>query len=315
MKILFMGTPDIAADALTALHAAGHDILGAVCQGDKPKGRGHRMMPPPVKERALSLGIPVYQPERVRDEAFIETVSALAPDACVVVAYGKILPSALLSLPKYGCFNLHVSLLPAYRGAAPMQRALMNGERETGVCVMYMDEGLDTGDILACERFDLTEDDDFGTLYERSTRVGSELLVRALDMIEKGTAPREKQSEYGVSYAEKITEEDLVLNLSQPATVLAARVRGLSPMPLARLRLPGGRSLKVVKAKAQPEGGDKPCGTVTAVSGKGDGYIDLQVGEGTLRLLRVKPEGKGEMSAGDFVRGRGIAPFDVITSL
>ncbi len=315
MKILFMGTPDIAADALSALHAAGHEIVSAVCQGDKPKGRGHRLTPPPVKERALLLGIPVLQPERVRDEDFLLAVRELAPDACVVVAYGKILPSSLLTLPKYGCFNLHVSLLPAYRGAAPMQRALMNGERETGVCVMYMDEGLDTGDVLACERFELTEEDDFGTLYARSTRVGSELLVRALDMIEKGTAPREKQSEIGVSYAEKITDADLSLDLSLSASTLAAHVRGLSPMPLARLRLPDGRLLKVVKARAQENTVTAPIGTVVSLSGKGDGYIDLACGEGTLRLLRIKPEGKGEMTAGDLVRGRGVAEGDVLTSL
>lgn len=315
MNILFMGTPDIAADALSALHAAGHELLAAVCQGDKPKGRGHRMMPPPVKERASALGIPVMQPERVRDDAFLDAVRTLAPDVIVVVAYGKILPKALLDMPKYGCLNLHVSLLPAYRGAAPMQRALMNGERETGVCVMYMDEGLDTGDILACERFALTEEDDFGTLYERSTSVGSELLVRALDMLEKGTAPREKQSDCGVSYAEKITDADLPLDLSMPATVLAARVRGLSPMPLARLRLPDGRLLKVVRAQALASAQNAPIGTVVSPSGKGDGYIDLACGEGTLRLLRLKPEGKGEMSAGDFVRGRGVAEGDVITSL
>ena len=308
-----MGTPEIAADAMEALHAAGHTIVGAVCQPDRPKGRGQKLQMPPVKERALALEIPVYQPETLKDGAFDDTVRALAPDLAVVVAYGKLLPASLLYAPRYGSVNLHVSLLPRYRGAAPMQRAIMAGESETGVTVMYMDEGLDTGDMILKETIPLTEDDDFGTLEEKSSTIGKALLVRAVRLIGEGNAPRVPQPTEGVCYAAKITDSDCVLDLTNSAVRLSAQIRGLSPMPLARLTLPDGRALKLVAVRALAEKTDAPCGSVVAVSGKGDGFIDLATGDGILRLLRVKPEGKGTMSAGDFVRGRGIAVGDLLS--
>ncbi len=199
-----MGTPDIAATCLASLIDAGFDVVAAVSQPDKPKGRGYTLMPTPVKVTAEAHHIPVLQPERIRTPEFESELTALAPDLIVVVAYGKILPAFVLQLPKYGCINVHVSLLPRWRGAAPMQRAIMAGDRETGVTLMYMDEGLDTGDIITSEAFPIAATDTFETVHDRSAALGAAMLPPAIRAIENGTATRVRQDESGVTYAAKI---------------------------------------------------------------------------------------------------------------
>ncbi len=305
MRILFMGTPEIAEKCLAYLYDAGETIVGAVTREDKPKGRGGALTPPPVKVYATEHGIPVFQPKTLKDEAFLETLKSLQPEIIVVVAYGKILPRDVLSFPRLGCVNLHVSLLPAYRGAAPMQRAVMNGESETGVTVMCMDEGLDTGDILDAVRFPITDTDTFESIHDKSIFYGAPLLLKALRALSEGTAEPRKQSEEGVSYAEKITKEDCLLDFSRSAKTLSAQIRGLYPFPLAFTRTPDGRLLKVASARVA-EGVGAP-GTVIAVSSKGEGEILVACGEGALSLSLLVPEGKGKMTAGDLVRGRKIA--------
>ena len=305
-----MGTPDIAAECLTALIRGGRDIIGVVTQPDKPKGRGNVMTPPPAKTVAQENGIPVYQPQTLRSDEWDSCLRGLDPDIIVVVAYGKLLPHGTISYPKYGCINLHASLLPKYRGAAPIQRAIMCGERVTGVTVMMMDDGLDTGDMLMSEKIEICPCDDCGTLKEKIADVGSRLLCTALDDIAAGRAVRTPQSDSCSCYAEKITKEDCKLDFTKSAKELCCIVRGLSPAPLACCRMPDGRMLKI--AAAEPTEGSGVCGEVISADGKGEGSFTVACGEGALRVKAVVPEGKGMMSAGDFVRGRKINVKDVL---
>ncbi len=311
MRIVFMGTPDIAATCLSAILAEGkHTVVGVVCQPDKPQGRGMVLTPPPVKRLAQEQGIPVFQPASLKGGVLLPLLSIWRPDIIVVVAYGKILPSYVLSYAPYGCINLHVSLLPKYRGAAPMQRAIMAGERETGVCVMQMDEGLDTGDILAKRTFPITDKDDFGTVHDTSALVGGALLCETLAAIKNGSVAPEKQVGEP-SYAEKITKANTALDFSLPAHRLFAQIRGLSPIPLAYTKTPDGKLLKVVKA-ALAQGTGRP-GEVISLSTEGEGRITVACGEGAISLLCVLPEGKGRMLAADMIRGRKIKEGDILS--
>lgn len=323
MRVLFMGTPEIAAECLATLAASHHTVVGLISQPDRPKGRGHALLPTPTKQRAEALGIPVYQPTTLKDGALLPLLSELCPDALVVVAYGRILPKYVLDFPRYGALNLHVSLLPRYRGAAPMQRAILSGERETGVTVMYMDEGLDTGDILLTEHFPIGPTDDLGSVADTSARLGGPLLVRALDLVEAGTAPRIPQPTEGVSYAPKIEKGEAKLDFSLPAAQLLAKIRALSPAPLALATLPDGRSLKILSAAAGegmdafgvPTGkGTPPAapGTVLASGTKESPGLTVACGDGTVVLLTARPEGKGAMAAADLIRGRYLAVGDAL---
>ena len=324
MRILFMGTPAIAAECLSAVAASHHTVVGVFCQPDKPVGRRYVLTPPPVKVKAEELGIPVYQPESLKDGAALPILDELKPDVCLVVAYGKILPEYVLTYPQYGCLNLHVSLLPKYRGAAPMQRAIMTGERETGVSVMYMDVGLDTGDVLSVHPFPIGPADDLGVVEATSAAIGGEALLDALRMLEEGCAPRTPQPEEGISYAAKITKEDQLLDFRKPSATILATVRGLSPAPLAITHTPDGKMLKVLSAVAgegadpygvypAPHTAPAAPGTVLALSDKGDGGITVSTGDGTVVLTRVLPEGKGAMRASDFIRGRRLAIGDILS--
>lgn len=308
LKVLFMGTPEIAEKALAALLADGFPVVGAVTQPDRPRGRGMVLTPPPVKVLAEQNGIPVYQPETLKDGALMPILEELSPDVIAVVAYGKILPEAVLSYPKYGCVNVHVSLLPKYRGAAPMQRAIMNGERETGVTTMQMDVGLDTGDILLTEAFPIEGEDNFETVHDRSALVGGALLCRTLREMEAGTLIPVKQDHARATYAEKITKEDCAIDFTLPASVLDARIRGLSPIPLAFTRLPSSKLLKVVSAT--PVAGCGTPGEVIRVEKEG---VAVACGEGALLLRTVLPEGKGKMSAADLARGRALSVGDILS--
>lgn len=302
-KILFMGTPEIASVSLRRLIEAGGCVVGVVTGQDKPRGRGHQMMPTAVKTLALANGIPSYEPSTLRDESFLSLLSELAPDIIVVVAYGKILPKAVLDFPPLGCINLHVSLLPKYRGAAPMQRAVMAGERETGVTIMHMAEGLDTGDIILQESFALDERSDFEFVHDTSATVGADLLVRAIEMMEAGCAPRIPQNDAEATYAPKIEKEECHIDFTRSAAALSAAIRGVTPIPMA-YAYHDDRTLKlyrptVVKGRGEP-------GEVISLSDKGEGAIVVACGEGALSFSGVIPEGKGRMTAGDFVRGRKI---------
>ena len=307
MRILFMGTPEISATCLERLIADGHDVVAVVTREDKPRGRGNVMTPTPTKALALAHGISVYEPKTLRDDAFAQLLSEISPDIMVVVAYGKILPPSVLEAAPYGCVNLHVSLLPKYRGAAPMQRAIMEGEKETGVTVMYMNEGLDTGDIIAVEKFPIGPEDDFEAIHDRSAEVGGALLSKTLREIENGTATRTAQDDSQATYAAKIEKSDCKIDFNESAERLDCIIRGVTPIPGAFAYL-NGKMLKIFKITPVERSGEP--GTVLAADGVGEGSFTVACGKGALVIRGVIPEGKGRMSAGDFIRGRKIAVGD-----
>ena len=305
-----MGTPDFALPTLRELCLAGHDIVGVVTQPDKPKGRGHHLTPPPIKVFAIEKSVPVYQPLTLRGEEFEQTLKSLDPEMIVVVAYGKILPQNVLDYPKYGCVNVHGSLLPEYRGAAPMQRAIIDGKTVTGITTMLMAAGLDTGDMLLKCEVEIGENDNFEDIHDRLSEAGAKLLVETVEKLEKGEITPEKQDDSKATYAAKIEKSDCLLDFSLDAKTLHDLIRGLSPIPLSFTHTPDGKLLKVVESrifdaertvKALP-------GTVLSVGED----IKVVCGKGILSLLTVVPEGKGRMSAADFVRGRKIAEGDLL---
>lgn len=310
MRILFMGTPDFALFALRALCDAGENVVGVVTQPDKPKGRGYELCPPPVKVFALEKGIPVYQPATLKNGAFDAELAALAPDLIVVVAYGKILPQSVLDFPRYGCINIHGSLLPEYRGAAPMQRVLIDGKHETGVTIMQMEAGLDTGAMLTVARTPIGENDNFEDIHDRLGALGADALLQTLADIRAGKISPVPQNEALATYAAKIEKSDCLLDFSKAARTVHDRVRGLSPIPLAFTRTPDGKMLKVITTRIStarvPEG--TAAGTVLAL---GD-TVTVACGEGAIEILRLLPEGKGRMSAADYVRGRRLSVGDIL---
>ena len=309
-----MGTPDFALFSLRARVEGGEEIVGVVTQPDKPKGRGKAMTPPPVKVYAESIGLPVYQPATMKDGAFLETLRALDPELIVVTAYGKILPSYILDYPKYGCLNVHGSLLPRYRGAAPMQRAVMEGQKETGVTIMYMDVGLDTGDMLLKKVLPIGENDNFENVHDGLGVLGADALMEAIALLKSGNAPREKQDDALADYAAKITKEDCLLDLTRSAEELHNTVRGLSPIPVSFFTMADGKMLKVLETRKGSVKSDKAPGTVLALSDGGKAGILVACGEGSLLLLRVVPEGKKPMDAIAFANGKGIRVGDKISS-
>ena len=310
MRILFMGTPDFALPTLRALCENGHEVVGAVTQPDKPKGRGHHLTPPPIKVYAMEQNIPVYQPLTLKGEEFAALLSELDPEMIVVVAYGKILPQNVLDYPKYGCVNVHGSLLPEYRGAAPMQRAIIDGKKVTGITTMLMAAGLDTGDMLLRAEAEIGENDNFEDMHDRLAQCGADLLIKTVEGLEKGEIVPEKQDDSLATYAAKIEKSDCLLDFSKDATVLHDLIRGLSPIPLTFTHTPDGKLLKIVESRIidAEKVSDKPYGTVISVGED----IKGACGKGILSLLTVVPEGKGKMSAADFVRGRKIAEGDIL---
>ncbi len=309
MRILFMGTPDFALETLKALHADGENIVGVVTQPDKPRGRGNIMTPPPVKVYAEANGIPVYQPTTLKNGAFDDTLKQLDPELIVVVAYGKILPISVLDYPIHGCMNVHGSLLPVLRGAAPMQRAIMEGHPVTGITTMYMAEGLDTGDMLLKAEMPIEPDDNFESVHDKLAALGAETIRRTIAALRAGTLVRLPQDDSLATYAAKIEKSDCLIDFTLPAVEVHNRIRGLSPIPLAFTHTPDGKLLKIVAAHVGcPDGQKAAPGTVISVS---DG-IEVACGEGTIIFTRVVPEGKGQMGAADFVRGRKVALDDVL---
>ncbi|MBR2343914.1 MAG: methionyl-tRNA formyltransferase [Clostridia bacterium] len=310
MRILFMGTPEIAATALRGLVTAGFTVVGAVTGEDKPRGRGNKMCPTAVKAYAEECGIPVFTPRTLRDGAALDILNATRPDIIVVVAYGKILPKDVLEYPPLGCINMHVSLLPRWRGAAPMQRAVMAGDEKTGVTVMHMAEGLDTGDMISTVEFPIGPRDDFESVHDRAAALGTELLVKTLPEIEAGRATRTPQDDSLATYAAKVEKSEGRIDLSLDARELDRKIRGVTPFPGAYVYL-GGKMLKIYNA--EPIEAEGTVGEVIDLDGRGEGYITVACGEGALRIRGVIPEGRGRMSAGDFIRGRRIALGDLLS--
>ena len=309
MRVLFMGTPDFALFTLRALVKAGEEIVGVVTQPDKPKGRGYELQPPPVKVYAKAQGIPVYQPTTLRDGAFATELEALAPDVIVVVAYGKILPPYVLGYPKYGCVNVHGSLLPAYRGAAPMQRAIMDGHTETGITTMLMNEGLDTGDMLLTVRVSIGENDNFEDIHDKLGEAGAALLLDTLMGLRKGTVTPLPQDNSLATYAAKIEKKDCLIDFRESAQTVHNTVRGLSPIPLAFTHTPDGKLLKLIESRVVcVRGALAAPGTVLSL----DGEVVVACGTGSVAFTRVLPEGKGRMSAADYIRGRRLAVGDIL---
>lgn len=292
-----MGTPDIAADMLRRI-APAHDVCGVFCQPDKPAGRSAAVTPPPVKIAAVALGIPVYQPVKMKDRSAAALVRELAPDIIVVVAYGRLLPKEILDIPPMGCVNIHVSLLPRYRGAAPVQHALLAGETQTGVSAMYMDEGLDTGDIIAQIPIDISEDDDAWTLFARSAQVGGQLLEETLCDIENGAARRTPQNAEKATYAPPLKKEMGLFDFNGDAREIVNKVRALCLWPAAWF-VRGGKTVKVLEARYSAL-----CGAPGEVLSTRP--LTVAAKNGAVVLLQVKPEGKRLMSGRDYAMGQRI---------
>lgn len=298
MRLAFLGTPDIAAACLDAVAKAGHEVACVYAQPPAPRGRGQAVRPSPVQALAESLGLPVRTPASMRDPAEVDAFRALGLDAAVVVAYGQILPREVLEAPRLGAFNLHASLLPRWRGAAPIQRAIMAGDAETGVQVMRMTEGLDEGPILSTARLDIQPDETAGTLHDRMARAGADLLVTTLDDLAGGRAVETPQADEGATYARKISPRTARLRWTRPAAELDCKIRGLSPFPGAWFEAPGPRGPVRVKALlSRAEAGSGAPGEVL------DDALLVATGEGAVRLLRLQREGRGPQDAADFLRG------------
>ncbi|MCX7635615.1 MAG: methionyl-tRNA formyltransferase [Syntrophales bacterium] len=304
LKIMFMGTPEFAVPSLKALVRGGYHVQAVVTQPDRPQGRGRRLLPPPVKEAAELYGLPVLQPERVRDPAFLATFRDLRPHLVVVAAFGQILPRELLVLPPLGCINVHPSLLPKYRGAAPINWTLIRGEQRTGVTIMAMDEGVDTGDILLQRETPIAIGENYDSLHERLSLMGAEMLVETVAALASGTAVRTPQDHNQATYAPRIKKEDTRIVWSKAAADIVCLIRGLSSQPGA-FTLLEGRILKILAAAVEEGGPVVEPGVVGAVSR--DAFA-VAATDGWVSVREVQPEGKKRMSAADFLRGYRLQP-------
>ncbi len=306
-RLVFAGTPEFACPSLEALARAGHAILLVISQPDRPSGRGQQLKPPPVKTAALRLGLPIEQPEGIDSPAVRSRLAELSADAVVVVAYGQKIPPWLLSLPPLGCLNVHASLLPRYRGAAPIQRAVMNGDTETGVTIMRLDEGWDTGPLLCQRRVAIRPEDDAGALHDRLAAAGADLLCEALAGLAAGTVRAAAQDETRATRAPKLKPEEMRLDWSAPAARIQNLVRALAPAPLAETFHAGRRLqiMRVMRPEAAGPAAEAAPGTVIAV--RRDGVL-VQTGSGPLLLLEVKPANGRPMPAAAYARGHHLLP-------
>lgn len=307
LRVVFMGTPELAAVCLDALlQAPDLRVVGVVTQPDRPKGRDLKLTPPPVKELARRHELPVLQPEKARDENFLRELAAWQPDLIAVAAFGQILPQRLLGLPRFGCLNVHTSLLPQYRGAAPIQRAILNGEVETGVSIMKMDIGLDTGAILSTERTPIDAADNAQTLHDRLARIGAALLVRTIPDYIAGRITPQPQPAEGVTYAAKIKKQDGAIDWTLPARVLWNRVRGFTPWPGAFTHFAAQSKPFLLKIwEAEPAAGAGLPGEILSADKHG---IVVACGEGALRVFVLQREGSRRMGAVEFLAGCPLAP-------
>ena len=301
MRIAFAGTPEFSVAALDALHTAGHDIAGVFTQPDRPAGRGQKLTASPVAQRAEALGLKTFKPLKMTAEAQAD-LRALDAELMVVVAYGLILPQAALDIPKHGCFNIHASLLPRWRGAAPIQRAILAGDNETGITIMRMEAGLDTGPMLLKESLPINGDTNAASLHDALAAMGAKLIVEAVDKLSRGELREEVQPAEGASYAKKISKEEARLDWTLPAEELALRVRGYNPMPVAWTELAGER-VRIFEARMEPGNADAAPGTVVA---ERDDGIRVACGAGLLDILKIQRPGGKPLSAAEAIRGRSL---------
>ncbi len=295
-----MGTPDFAVPSLKKLVEQGHEIVCVVCQSDKPKGRGMKLTPPPVKEYALTQGLRIEQPETLRDHAIEGLLNETKPEMIVVLAYGKILPGYVLDYPKYGCVNIHGSLLPKYRGAAPIQRAVINGEKVTGVTSMYLDRGVDTGDMIFKREMPIEAEDTSETMFEKLAHVGADLLIETIDAIIAGTAPRIKQDDSQSCYASMLSREEAVIDWNWDADRICNFIRGCWSWPVASTTLDGAR-VRLISAKPVKNiGGEVAPGTVIGLTKDG---LRVRCGDGCIDVTKIQFEGSRPMPPADYFRG------------
>ena len=320
LRVLFMGTPDFAQESLAAVVEAGHQVIGVVTNPDRPKGRGMKMVASPVKEYSLKKDLPVYQPERIKNNSdFLQTLYELKPDVICVVAYGKILPKELLQIPKLGCINVHGSLLPQYRGAAPIQWAVLNGDKVTGITTMYMDEGMDTGDMILKEELNIGENETTGELWNRMARLGADLLAKTLNLIEQGTAPRVKQGE-DFTMAPMLKKEMAKIDWDdQNATQIKNLVRGLNPI-MGAYTYYQGKKIKLWKVERLtqeellnkfPELEDytykmKDIMPGTVLFSDNSQGLYIKANDGIIKVLEIQAENARKMNILDFLRGNEI---------
>lgn len=304
LRLIFMGTPDFSVPTLLELVAHGHEIVAVYTRAPKPGGRrGLQLQPTPVEEAARKLGVPVLTPKTLKTKEALDEFSAFGADAAVVVAYGMILPQAILDAPKFGCYNLHASLLPRWRGAAPINRAIMAGDAESGVMVMKMDVGLDTGDVALAERLAITDNMTAADLHDRLSRLGADLMVRAMAALDRGGLHLRKQGEDGVTYAAKIDKAEARIDWSKPAHAVLRHIHGLSPFPGAWAELAGvteNARVKILRCELA-----KGAGAPGEVM---DSQLTIACGEGAIRILELQREGKARMQAVDFLRGVKVEP-------
>ncbi len=301
LRILFAGTPDFSVPPLRALLESEHQVVGVHTQPDRPAGRGRKLQPSPVKQVAQEAGVPVYQPATLRRSEAVETIADLAPDLMVVVAYGLILPPEVLAIPRLGCVNIHASLLPRWRGAAPIQRAIEAGDRVTGVSIMQMDEGLDTGPVYLMRETPIEREDTAATLHDRLARLGAEALMEALPGIADGSLQPRPQDEAGATYAPKLEKKEAFIDWTQPAWRIERKVQAFNPWPVAQTRYEQA-NLRIWEAHAI-DGMTAAPGTVMAAGREG---VDVATGEGLLRITRLQMPGKKPVTAQDFINAHAI---------
>lgn len=303
MKIIFMGTPDFAESILNKLIQSHHEIIGVVTQPDKPKGRGKNLSSSPVKELANEHNVPVYQPQKVREEEFVNKIREMNPDAIIVAAFGQFLTKDLLDIPKYGCINVHASLLPKYRGAAPIQYSIIDGEEKTGITIMYMAEGIDTGDIILQKELEISRDDTGGSLFDKMAVLGSDLIVEALEQIDNGTSNRITQDESQATYVKMIKKEMGNIDFAKPAIEIERLIRGLNPWPSA-YTLYNGKTLKIWSAEVIPTAVKAKPGEIIEI--RKDSFL-VMTGEGALAIKELQLEGKKRMATEAFILGNELS--------
>ena len=302
MRVVFMGTPDFAVGTLEAIIKAGHEVVAVITQPDKPKGRGKAVQYTPVKEKALEYDLPVYQPVKVREESFVKELEAMKPEVIVVVAFGQILSKEILDMPKYGCVNVHASLLPKYRGSAPIQWAVIDGEKESGVTTMLMNEGIDTGDMLKTTVISLDEKETGGSLFDKLAIAGADLLVETLVELENGTVTRTPQEEEKATHAKMLNKTMGLIDFTKSAVEIERLIRGLNPWPSAYTGL-DGKTLKIWGADVVEKEADGEPGEIVEV---GKNHVYVKTGKGLLELKEIQLEGKKRMEMEAFLRGYSL---------
>lgn len=311
MRIVYMGTPDFAVYALESIISAGHEVSAVITQPDKPQGRSKALVPTPVKKKALEHDIPVYQPEKVREEETVNMLKNINPDAIVVAAYGQILPESILNIPKYGCINIHASLLPKYRGAAPIEWSIIDGEEKTGVTTMYMEKGLDTGDMIEKTEIVIEKDDTGETLHDKLALAGAELILTTLEALEAGTATRTKQDDSKSCYASMLNKDMGNIDFTKSATEIERLIRGLIPWPCAYTKI-DGKTVKLYKAEVKAiDGKDYKPGEIIEVTKK---TFTIACGEDALIIRSLQPEGKKQMDTVAYLNGNKLSVGMMVNS-